>query len=166
MGNNAQSEILEFSRYPADEVWDTDLSPDQQKRLGWPDKQRRSITALKRKVAILQQLSTSSPLVVKEFDVPKTRKELRDWYDPARGLWRWEDVKLDNPALKNKEIVAIFLKAVAAIDELRKGKSSTLRRRIADNNSTIERLEFRNAELLEEIGRLHQKIKRLESIKR
>jgi len=146
---------LEPTAYPTGERWDTDLSPVQVRHLSAQERHRRSLTALIRKVAILQGVSGSLTKLLDEPFIPDERKALREWRDPSRGLWSWSDVKLDNPNnQKNQTIIDAFYTALMDIDKLKKGKQSSLRREITEKNAIIERLELRNAELLEVIRKL------------
>jgi len=164
MANNGHVDRVEFEPFPVDERWDTDLTPEQYRRLHWKTKERRSMVALRRKVAVLQEISTSLPRVLAEASLPDSRKALRDWRDPLRGLWSWVDVKLDNPSNeKNKDVIEAFFKALSDIDKLKRGKNSVLRRQVADKKAIIERLELRNIELLEEIARLRVRLSRTET---
>lgn len=161
MANNDHVKRVDCEPFPVGEIWDTDISPAQHRRLSWQDKQRRGMTALRRKVALLQDLGTSLASIISEPFIPKDRKRLREWHDPSRGLWSWEDVKLDNPDnLKNKNVIEAFQQALVDIENCKKGKGSVLRRQVSEQNDLIERLELRNAELLEEIGRLRAKLAR------
>jgi hypothetical protein len=110
---------------------------------------------LKRKIALLQHISGSLAALIAEPFVPDNRKSLRDWNDEERGLWAWSDVKLDNPNhMKNRELIKAFFKARDDIEDLKKGKQSDLRRKVKDRDAIIERIELRNAELLEEVNKL------------
>jgi len=163
MANSVLVETFKPLPFPTNEAWDANLSKDQHRRLRWQDKQIRSQTALVRKVTLLQALAGSLAGVLAEPLIPQDRKALREWHDPSRGLWRWEDVKLDNPNLRNGPVIKAFFDSIAEIDELKKGRHSTLRRKLLDRNAIIERLELRNAELLEINSNLRAQIWQLET---
>lgn len=85
--------------------WDTDLSPDQVKRLSPKDKSLRTLASLTRKIELIEQFGRDGLPVGAELEIPKNRTKLRGWKDPRLRLWAWSDPQVDAIRGKNGDLM-------------------------------------------------------------
>ncbi len=155
MANNVIIKRYEFVPFPTGDRWDRPLTDDEWEQLNSREKKTRSYVSLVRKIALLQAAAENPSSFPADLSAPRNRKELREWSSTARGLWSWSYIKLDNPQGVNSDEIAAFFQALFDIDELKKGNQSKLRRQLTEKKVIIERLEARNIQLLEKIGKMH-----------
>ncbi|OJH54169.1 hypothetical protein ATN81_14965 [Agrobacterium pusense] len=140
--------------FPTGENWDRNLSKDEVLHLNPSDKQRRPLVSLIRKVLLLQHWSTRPAELQAEGLAPLKRPALRQWHDPDRGLWTWDDVLLDKPSGKNATIVAVFKTAADDIQNIGKTAGGGQRSTIKKQREIIYQLELQIISLLEEVREL------------
>ncbi|UXS48285.1 hypothetical protein [Agrobacterium tumefaciens] len=146
--------VLDSIAFPTGEKWDMDLSKDEVLHLNPGDKQRRPLVSLIRKVLLLQHWSTRATELQAQVTVPLKRPALRQWHDPGRGLWTWDDVLLDKPSGKNSTIIGVFNTAAEDIEKIRKGARGGQRSTIKKQREIIHQLELQIISLLEEVREL------------
>ncbi|NSY68408.1 hypothetical protein G6L35_05985 [Agrobacterium tumefaciens] len=137
--------------FPSGSPWDALLTTDQLRKLHWADKQCHVLESLRRKVAIVLEYAQAPSKITSFSKIPKSRKELREWVDPTRGLWPWTWPVLDNPDHpQNGEFIEVFWAALNAIETGPQDKRSNLQREIKDRDAVIAALKLQNTELLAE----------------
>lgn len=145
--------------FPSGSPWDALLTTDQLRKLHWADKQRHVLESLRRKVAIVLEYARDPSRIASCSEIPKSRKELRQWADPERGLWPWIWPALDNPDHpQNGEFIEVFWAALDVIEAGPQDKRSNLQREVKDRDAVIAALKLQNAELLAENVALRKRV--------
>jgi hypothetical protein len=145
--------------FPSEHPWDHLLTEDQLRKLPWRDKQRHVFESLRRKVAILQEYARTPSGVPEGVKIPKSRKELREWLDPAQGLWSWSWAKLDNPDhLTNGELIEAFWTAIEDLESAAHTKRSVLESEIKQRDRIIAALKLQNTVLISEVVDLRKQV--------
>ncbi|GGF01013.1 hypothetical protein GCM10011611_03240 [Aliidongia dinghuensis] len=138
--------------------WDCDLTSEQVKRLNPSQKAARTRTSLARKVELLELYGRVGVAREHADAIPTDRAKLRRWHDPSSKLWSWSDPQVDAPGGRNAALLARFHDALEVIRVRRGERRIRMKVELDAKDLVIANLERQNAELLDQIAQLQQRV--------
>ena len=140
--------------------WDRPMSRADKQRLSPKDKNRRDVTSLERKIAVIEQAASRSDTTPSRTDLPTDRAKLRRWESAEDGLWPWSDATFDSPTGRNATLIKRFQAAVERLQRNRRRGKAGLREDLGHAKTQIAFLDQQIADLIGQNRQLRVELSR------
>jgi hypothetical protein len=138
--------------------WDTDLAPEEARRLPPAHKGKRALLSLTRKVELLELWGKEGLPPEMKSSVPWDRAKLRRWKDVGLRLWSWADPQVDGEEGRNSDLIGRFYAALKVIEVRRKDKGLNLTKQVQAKDRIIANLQLQVATLVDQNRQLQMMV--------